>query len=144
MNYRLAFPVDAAQLAQVEALQPFSAQWGEEGFCRELINPCAQIWCAEQDGQLVGFVSLRLAAGIAEILNVAVHPAYCRRGIGFALLSRAVSSVKANGGEEISLEVHIRNLAAISLYSKAGFSELGRREHFYKDGAAALIMGKTL
>lgn len=144
MNIRRATALDVSELACLERLQPQSAQWGEKGWKTEIIQAASYVFCMEEDKKLIGFAALRLAAGFGEILNVAVHPDYCRRGIGFQLLSRLVQYARSQGGEELTLEVNIYNRAAISLYSKIGFSEIGRREKFYHNKEDALIMGITL
>ena len=132
MKLRPAVALDAPRLAQIEAAQPMSAHWGEKGLAGEIIHPFAQVWCAEENGEVLGFLALRLAAGFCEILNLAVCPQACRRGIGFLLLTRAFA------------EVNVRNIPAISLYQKAGLKETGRREKFYNDTDDALIMGAEL
>lgn len=141
---RRLLPEDAPRLAQIEALQPYSAHWGEKGFVDELPNPYSFVWCWEEKGQVHGFIALRLAAGFCEILNMAVHPDECRRGIGFKLLYFALSQVRAHGGERVTLEVNARNEAAIGLYTKMGFRPCGRRHKFYNGTDDALIMGANL
>lgn len=141
---RLARPADARRLAQIEKAQPLSAQWGEKGFADEIQNKAAAVWCWEEDGALAGFVSLRLAAGFCEILNVAVHPTWCRKGIGSRLLAHALADVRARGGEKATLEVNAQNAAAVALYAKAGFQKLGVRKKFYNGTDDALIMGVNL
>ena len=144
MTLRPAVALDAPRLAQIEEAQPMSAHWGEKGLAGEIIHPFAQVWCAEENGEVLGFLALRLAAGFCEILNLAVCPQACRRGIGFLLLSRAFAEVRARGGQTVTLEVNVRNIPAISLYQKAGLKETGRREKFYNDTDDALIMGAEL
>jgi len=144
MKCRLATPLDVERLVQIEQSQPMCAHWGEKGWQNEIKNPAAQIWCWEEDGEPVGFVAARLTAGFGEILNVAVLPTCTRKGIGFRLLARLLSQARLQGVEQISLEVNVRNVAAISLYSKAGFAEMGRRKKFYNEQDDALIMGKDL
>lgn len=143
MNIRRAEQKDIARLAQIERLQPFSAQWGSEGWARELENKAADVWCAEEE-KVQGFVSSRAAAGMAEILNIAVDPACCHRGMGLALLNHALVALKEQGITDATLEVNVRNDAALALYKKAGFEERGRRKKFYHQSDDALIMGKTL
>ena len=144
MKLRRATALDATELAQLENTQPLCAHWGEKGWQSEVTQAASNIWCVEIEGKLVGFAAMRLAAGLGEILNVAVHPQYCRHGIAFRLLSKLVNEAREQGCEQITLEVNIRNLAAISLYSKAGFAEVGRREKFYNGQDDALIMGMSL
>lgn len=144
MKLQLATPLDAERLAYIETQQPLSAHWGAKGFASETIQPAARVWCWEENGEILGFLAMRLTAGFGEILNLAVLPQACRRGIGFRLLAKALSDAKEKGGQEITLEVNVRNTPAISLYLKAGFKELGHREKFYNNQDDALIMGVTL
>lgn len=141
---RRFLPADAPRLAQIEKLQPHSAHWGEQGFAEEIHNPYSFIWCWEEKGTVNGFLALRLAAGFCEILNLAVHPASCRRGIGFKLLYFALSEVRARGGERVTLEVNTQNAAAVGLYAKVGFKTCGCRKKFYNGTDDALIMGVDL
>lgn len=141
---RRLLPSDASRLAQIESLQPHSAHWGEKGFAEEIQNSFSFVWCWEEKGEVYGFVALRHAAGFCEILNIAVHPQACRRGIGFKLLYYALSEVRALGGERVTLEVNANNTAAIRLYTKLGFQPCGCRKKFYNGTDDALIMGKSL
>ncbi|MBR3632278.1 MAG: ribosomal protein S18-alanine N-acetyltransferase [Elusimicrobiaceae bacterium] len=141
MNIRLAVRTDAPALAVLEQRQPRAAGWGEHGFRTELEQPAARIWCAE-DGQIIGFVAVRLAAGQCEILNVAVDPQYTKQGIGYALLQRALADLQACGTEQVSLEAAQDNTAANALYAKAGFAMWGQRKDFYGQGKDAWIWGK--
>lgn len=144
MKLRRATALDAPELARLENTQAFCAHWGENGWKTEAAQPASIIWCAEMEGHLVGFAAMRVAAGLGEILNVAVHPQYCRQGIAFNLLGKLVRQAREQACEELTLEVNIQNTAAISLYTKAGFSEVGRREKFYNAQDDALIMRISL
>lgn len=141
---RRLLPADASRLAQIEELQPYSAHWGEKGFADEVHNPYSFVWCWEEKGRINGFIALRLAAGFCEILNLAVAPSACRRGIGFKLLYFALTDVRARGGERVTLEVNAKNAPAVGLYTKAGFKLCGLRKGFYNGTEDALIMGMNL
>lgn len=141
MNIRFATPADAPELAAVEQTQPQAAGWGLAGFTSELQQPCARIWCAQDQDQIVGFLALRSAAGSAEILNVAVAAGCTRRGIGRALLETALLWLREQGVEQISLEVATTNMPARSLYAKGGLQPVGTRKDFYGPGKDALILG---
>ena len=87
-----------------------------------------------------GFCSWRqVAPDEAEILNIAVDPAFRRRGVASALL-QAVSS-QALG--TIFLEVAEPNSPAISLYRKLGWEDAGMRAGYYNHGSVnAVVMKK--
>ena len=141
MIVRSAVPADASSLARVESTRPQAAGWRQSGFESELAQPCAQIWCACEDGKIIGFAALRGAAGNAEVLNVAVLPGCAGKGVGFALLSRALEELRKSGSWRVSLEAAQDNGPALALYRKAGFKPFGRRKDFYGPGRDALVLG---
>jgi ribosomal-protein-alanine N-acetyltransferase len=91
-----------------------------------------------------GFALTRLIAGEAELLTIAVDPAYQNQGIGRRLMNRWL----AIGADTAFLEVAADNRAAIALYQSLGFQQIGVRRRYYqrKDGLAvdALTLSKTL
>jgi ribosomal protein S18 acetylase RimI-like enzyme len=87
------------------------------------------VW--EEDSRLVGNLSLVpfLLQGQRRYLiaNVAVHPAYRRRGIARAMTTRAIEYARQHGAPSTWLQVRDDNPAAISLYLSLGFQERARR-----------------
>jgi ribosomal protein S18 acetylase RimI-like enzyme len=61
------------------------------------------------------------------IANVAVDPAYRRRGIARALTSSAIEHGRKRGADEIWLHVRAENSAAMNLYQSLDFHEQARR-----------------
>ncbi len=144
MNYRFAVKTDITALAQIEQLQPRCAQWGAPGWTGELAEKSARIFCAEENGRVCGFVALRAAADVGEILNVGVHPDVLRRGIAETLLEQALAWARQNGVKQLTLEVAASNSPAVRLYQKAGFVQTGLRKNFYAGREDALILGRAL
>ena len=140
MNISPATLAQADILAELDHSVAFSAHWSVENWQAELAQPAARIWCAQDGGQLVGFIALRGAAGQWELLNVAVAADHRRQGIATALMQHALAALH---NEPITLEVSTANQAAQALYQKAGFVVLGVRNRFYKDGTDAFIMGNV-
>ncbi len=102
-----------------------------------------------QKGRLAGFVLARLAAGEAEILSVAVSRANRREGLGRELMEAVMRELHAERASHLLLEVDETNLAAVGLYRKLGFGQVGRRPGYYagRDGApatGALVMRRDL
>jgi ribosomal-protein-alanine N-acetyltransferase len=89
---------------------------------------------AEIENELAGFALYRVVAGEGELLNLAVHPAARRSGVGRALLQEMMQLA-----DLWHLEVRESNIAAISLYRSIGFVQAGRRASYYADGEAALL-----
>ena len=77
----------------------------------------------------------------AHITILAVHPNYQRQGLGKLLLYALLGQARKRLLEWATLEVKPSNQAALSLYHKFGFTEVGRRRRYYKDtGEDALIL----
>ncbi len=91
-----------------------------------------------------GFGLLRAMAQEAEILTIAVLPEARRRGAAAAMVPVMLQWATGQGAKAIFLEVNERNIAAIRLYEKYGFSVISRRKEYYRnaDGSHedALIM----
>lgn len=62
-----------------------------------------------------------------EILNVAVHPEWRRRGLAKRLLKRLTRHSAI-----YFLEVRESNYAALALYRRLGFAEIARRKKYYR------------
>ncbi|TVQ58256.1 MAG: GNAT family N-acetyltransferase [Rhodobacteraceae bacterium] len=89
-----------------------------------------------------GFALARVAADEAELLTLAVSPTARRRGVGAALLDAVIGRSAAAGATRLTLEVGAGNEAALALYRRAGFAEVGRRSGYLAAGpdGDALIM----
>ncbi|MFO7943166.1 MAG: GNAT family N-acetyltransferase [Anaerolineales bacterium] len=93
------------------------------------------VW--EDGGEVIGNLSLipyHLSAGdFYMIANVAVHPEYQRRGIGRALVRRALDFLRPRNLDGIWLQVDEGNQAAIRLYQGEGFRERTRRTTWFRE-----------
>lgn len=87
------------------------------------------VW--EEDGRLAGNLSLipfNLQGKRSYLIaNVAVAPAYRRRGIARALTINALQHAREHGASQVWLHVREENLPAINLYLSLGFVEKARR-----------------
>lgn len=91
------------------------------------------------DSGPAGFVLWRTAAGEAEILTIAVLPPWRCHGLGRRLLEAAVADAGRQGAQTMFLEVADGNDAALALYRRAGFTQVGLRRGYYS-GVDALTM----
>lgn len=83
------------------------------GFFTTHLLPRCEIWVAEADGELVGF--LALAGNYLDRLYV--HPDRQRRGVGTLLLRHAMAR-SPNG---LELHTHQKNTSACAFYEQHGF-----------------------
>lgn len=125
-------PEHLPALQEIEYLCFDASAWKVQDYLR---YTCA---VALTDGVVAGAIVVHcLPEAEAEILNLAVHPAYRRSGIATALLTH----VLARSGSTLFLEVRESNRAALALYQKFGFREIGHRANYYNSpDEAAIVM----
>ena len=135
----------AAHVAQVAELEKlcFSDPWSEKSIAYELTNPLS-CWFVALDGDtVVGYVGSQTAADETDMMNIAVHPDYRRRGIAQILIEVLIPELKRRCSVSLSLEVRASNEPAKQLYEKLGFAEVGCRKNYYRNPKEdALILRK--
>jgi ribosomal-protein-alanine N-acetyltransferase len=129
----------ALAILHAAAFPPRDA-WGEDAMSLQLALPGTFGLIDDRGGVLLG----RVIAGEAEVLTLAVAPAARRQGIATALLRAARQEATDRGGSVMFLEVAAGNEAALSLYRREGFVEVGRRRRYYTDGSDALVLRVAL
>ncbi len=97
---------------------------------------------AVAEGQMVGFIAgdPRVQKGFSWIATVGVLPAWRGRGIGRALMEACEARLPT---PRIRLTVRQDNDIAIRLYESLGYEGVTVWEHYYLDGANALVMEKV-
>ena len=128
-------------LARIEALC-FADPWSSEALSLLLTDKAFGLACVhEETGEVLAYVGVLLALDEGQIINLATHPAWRRRGLSDALLSALADQARARGLVTLSLEVRESNAAAIALYEKHGFFVAGKRPRFYTHPTeGALVM----
>lgn len=120
----------------------FAEPWNEKAMADLLAMPGIYGLLAAGE-QPEGFVMARMAADEAEILTLLVLPPYRRTGLAQRLLEAALDNAKMQGAQKMYLEVASSNEAAQQLYTKVGFTLVGRRKAYYASGADALLLAKV-
>ncbi len=88
----------------------------------------------ELDYSLIGYGVMSMAAGKAHILNLCLHPELQQCGYGRRILKDLLALAKRKNVKSVFLEVRQSNQAAINLYHKAGFNQIGVRKKYYPKG----------
>jgi ribosomal-protein-alanine N-acetyltransferase len=110
---------------------------------------------AEEDREVVGYIMCRIEAGLSNfglggltkkghVVSVAVMPEYRRRGIGEALVTKAIEGMRMYGAKQCYLEVRVTNEEAVGLYKKLGLEVTRTIRGYYADGEAAYVMSRKL
>ena len=130
---RHARPADAPAIAALER-RCFSDPWSAASFREALDSTWSFGLVAENkpEGEVAGYFIGRDAAGMGEVLNLAVAPEWRRQGVARALLDAGIAALAARGADEIFLEVRESNVQAQALYTSAGFRVVGQRAAYYR------------
>jgi len=143
-----AEPSDSLRLSEIHAAG-FGRGWTEDEIEGLIADRTVFALAVKRESRfgsrrILGFILVRLVAGEAEILTIAVEPSARGRGHGRDLLEEALRRLYRERAEVVFLEVDEGNEAALKLYRRLGFVEVGRREGYYKQAAApataALVM----
>lgn len=130
------------QVAELEKIC-FSDPWSEKSVAYELTNPLSCWLVAVDDGRVAGYIGSQTVMGESDMMNVAVHPDYRRRGIAERLVNDLVEALKAFESHCLTLEVRESNDSARALYAKLGFFQAGLRKNYYRNPKEdALILRK--
>jgi len=142
-----AGPRDAKAIAALHAAS-FRRGWSDGEVEQLLFDPNVVADRVTIGRALVGFILTRWAADEAEILSIAVDAAARGRGLGGKLLQRNLQRLVALGVRAVFLEVGADNAAALALYQRMGFEQVGKRERYYGTDAApdstALVLRREL
>ncbi len=127
-------PMQRRDVPQIAALEKecFSDPWSEQSVDSELDNPLS-LWLVCREGErILGYVGSQTVLGETDMMNVAVSPDARRRGIAQRLIGALEEQLRRQGSHSLSLEVRPSNTAAVSLYRKMGFTQVGRRPNYYR------------
>ena len=129
---RSAVATDASGLVAIER-RAFSDPWSEASFREALTSPWTFGLVAETGRGAAGYFIGREVAGTGEVLNLAVDPAFRRRGIGGALIEAGLAALRQRRVDEVFLEVRESNVPAQALYLGHGFRPVGQRAAYYRN-----------
>ena len=130
------------QVAQLEKLC-FADPWSEMSIESELKSIWSYWVVAVENEQVVGYVGSQSSIDETDIMNIAVHPDWRRRGIAESLIDYLIKDLKNRGSHALMLEVRVSNDPAIALYEKLGFRQVGLRKNYYRNPKEdALILRK--
>ena len=156
LHIRRAVQGDLAAMVRIERAS-FSDPWSEDSFATTLSLERMRVFVAESEveneaeqggdgaASLLGYVVVLVVGPDAEIADLAVAPEMRRRGIGRALLERALAELAEEGVRTLYLEVRESNRAARMLYEAYGFDSIGRRRGYYREPVEdALVLRREI
>ena len=127
--------------------EAFDAAYGEAWNAAQCVGilglPGVWLTLASLNAVPAGFALGRIVLDEAELLLIGVRPAWCRRGVGNALLTHTLSRAAQSGARRLHLEMRSGN-AAIAMYQRAGFVQVGRRPAYYRGMNGAVFDALSL
>ena len=134
---RPALAGDLDELAQWEARNDRGAGWNHRDLSEEWAHAHSSLWVAHRGEALMGYMAVRRMPDGYELMNILVPPGARRRGVASALLEVLHG---LEGAVSVFLEVRASNTAALGLYRRLGYEQVGVRHVYYRDGEDAVLM----
>ena len=128
---------------EVEELS-LKSPWSRKMFEEEINSKTAIYKVITEDEKVVAYMGMHCVCGEGHITNVAVHPEHRRKNMASTLINNFILYAKENQFEFLTLEVRKSNEAAIALYTKFGFKEVGVRKNYYEHKEDAILMTLVL
>lgn len=121
---------DLPRIAEIEH-SAYGYPWSP-GIFRDCLLAGYTCLVVEEDGLVLAYAIMSVAAGEAHVLNVCVHPDARGRGFGRRLMRALIEQAVATTARRVFLEVRPSNGVARRLYESLGFAEIGVRPRYYQ------------
>ncbi|CAH0417161.1 ribosomal protein S18-alanine N-acetyltransferase [Periweissella fabaria] len=126
---------DIDEILDIErAVYDGATPWNKQAFTSELHRKHDRLYLViRKNDQLLAFIgsSYSRATQDMHITNVAVLPAWQRRGIGSFLLNVIIDKARQINAQQVSLEVRVSNTQAQRVYHELGFESQGISAGYY-------------
>lgn len=147
MTVRSARLTDLRRVIEIERASFGPECYSVMTFLAHAVRDRKGFFVVEEEGEVVGYALARVKLGWlgrrrGGVTSIAVDPARRRRGLGRALMARALAYLQERGVEDADLEVHVANRAAQSLYEAFGFRRSRLLPHYYglhRDGLRMVL-----
>ena len=131
---------NVAKLMEIES-QCFSFDaFSEQTFKEELSLENKYYYLAKWQGKNIGYIGFETNIDDMSLQKVAVLEDYRNCGVATKLLEFSLEQKQLLKKDRYFLEVDENNQNALKLYQKLGFEVISKREKYYKNGDACLLM----
>ena len=124
----------------------YAFPWSQQVFadCLSAGYSCHLLWDGDN---LIGYSLVAIAVGEAHLLNIGIDAEYQRRGFAGHFLQVVLRITGDLGAKVVYLEVRPSNLAALALYRKFNFDQIGLRKNYYRGSTGredAVVLSRDL
>ena len=114
---------------------PVASLWSENDFIHSLSKNT--VYLAHEEQKVAAFMLLQELDHELEILLLAADPAFWGKGAIDCIWREQILTKPSE--TRVFLDVHEKNLPAIRLYERLGFTQTHRRNNYYAGGEAAIL-----
>lgn len=133
--------VRAMQDSDIDGVYAIELAAHRAPWSRDIFSDCLSVGydcrVLEVDGkkgvELASYIICRYHVNTCHILNLCVAPDWQGKGYGKVLLQDVLKHLDRKNIELIILEVRPSNIAALHLYKKMGFQQIGIKRDYYQD-----------
>ena len=142
--------MEEGDLDEVLAIEASSSltPWSRALFLGEMAHPHGHSLSLVLPGgpgpRVVAYLCFRTMGDDSELLNLAVHPDYRRRGFARHLMAFYIDLCRRDKVKQSFLDVYTENQAALQLYRSLDYRGTGKRIKFYLGHLDAVVMERKI
>ena len=118
--------------------------WSKNQWAKEFKKEGLKVFGLFFTNLLVGICVFQVVLDEAQLSYFVVKKKFRERGFGSCLMRFLIKRCEKLNLNKILLEVSHKNISAEKFYNHFGFSTVGTRTSYYKDGSDALLKEKKL
>ena len=118
--------------------------WSKKQWTNEFKKEGIKVFGILLSDYVIGICVFHKVLDEAQINFFAVKQKYREKGFGTYLMNYLIKECKKCNINKLFLEVSHTNSTAEKFYNRFGFSTIGIRRNYYKDGSDALIKEKKI
>lgn len=132
---RTANVTDINDIYNVEKAAYGKYHWSLNSFADEFKSDYSKYFVSEigDINKIIGYIGYWLIGDEGHITTVAVDINFRRLHVADILLYNLIKDAQNNNIKYLTLEVRSSNIAALCLYNKFAFNQLGIRKKYYQD-----------
>ncbi len=118
--------------------------WSKKQWANEFKKEGIKVFGVLLYNLVVGICVFQVVFDEAQVNFFVVNQKYREKGFGEYLMNNLIKQCEKLNLNKLLLEVSNTNLKAEKFYARFGFSTVGIRRNYYKDGSDALLKEKKL